>query len=86
MTDNQAADVVSAPQLAHTSGRPLRTVQRACADGSIPGARKVGRDWLIPADAARAYADRKPYDSLRKKRRVQPPPPAAGPDVPPQEG
>ena len=27
------------------------TVRRKCLRGNVPGAIKVGRDWLIPADA-----------------------------------
>lgn len=28
-----------------------RRVQKMCADGRIPGAKKFGRDWAIPAEA-----------------------------------
>ena len=34
-------------------------VRRKCLRGNVPGAVKVGRDWLIPADA--------PYDDKRVK-------------------
>ena len=27
-----------------------RRIQKMCADGRIPGAKKFGRDWAIPAD------------------------------------
>lgn len=27
-----------------------RRIQRMCAEGRIPGAKKFGRDWAIPAD------------------------------------
>ena len=32
-------------------GIPLRTLQLWCATGRVPGAKKIGRDWLIPDDA-----------------------------------
>ena len=32
-------------------------VRRKCLRGNVPGAVKVGRDWLIPADAP--YADKR---------------------------
>ncbi len=28
-----------------------RRIQKMCADGSIPGTSKIGRDWAIPMDA-----------------------------------
>jgi len=33
------------------------TVRQKCQRGNVPGAVKLGRDWLIPADA--------PYDDKR---------------------
>ena len=27
-----------------------RRIQRMCAEGRIPGAKKFGRDWAIPSD------------------------------------
>lgn len=30
-----------------------RTVRNMCAKGKIPGAEKIGRDWIIPANAER---------------------------------
>ena len=30
-----------------------RTVRNMCAKGKIPGAEKIGRDWIIPSDAER---------------------------------
>ena len=32
-------------------GLSLRMVQQFCIDGRIPGARKFGKSWAIPADA-----------------------------------
>ena len=40
-------------------GLTLRQVQYLCAHGRIPGARRFGRSWAIPADAE------KPLDRRR---------------------
>ena len=32
-------------------GKAVPTVQQKCQRGTLPGAVKIGRDWLIPADA-----------------------------------
>ena len=32
-------------------GKSPVTVRQKCQRGTIPGAVKIGRDWLIPADA-----------------------------------
>jgi len=50
------ADLLTAEELAALSGKPLRTVQRHCREGFIPGVTwKAGR-WLIPGVVARDYA------------------------------
>lgn len=40
LTTAQAAEVLSLS---------VRRVKQLCTDGRFPGARKLGRDWLIPA-------------------------------------
>ena len=37
--------------VANRIGVSLRTLQLWCATGRVPGAQKIGRDWLIPDDA-----------------------------------
>ena len=32
-------------------GKATITVADKCRRGSLPGARKIGRDWFVPADA-----------------------------------
>ncbi len=39
-------DLLTAAEVATLHGRPLRTVQNALADGSLPG-RLFGRMWLV---------------------------------------
>ena len=40
-------------------GKAPITVADKCRRGNLPGAKKVGRDWFVPADA--------PYPDLRIK-------------------
>lgn len=40
-------------------GKAPRSVRQKCQLGTLPGAVKIGRDWLIPADA--------PYPDTRIK-------------------
>lgn len=34
---------------------PLQTIRRHLRNGTIPGARRVGRTWVAPSDAAADY-------------------------------
>lgn len=48
-----------------------RRVQKMCAEGRIPGAKKFGRDWAIPADAVKPKDGRVTtgeYVNWRKKK------------------
>ncbi len=44
---------ISAAMAAEKWNMKLRSVQRYCRDGRIPGSLRVGREWQIPADAKR---------------------------------
>lgn len=50
-------------------GRSPISVQQKCRRGNVPGAIKIGRDWLVPADAP--YPDKRitsgKYRDWRKK-------------------
>lgn len=50
-------------------GKSPRSVRQKCQLGTLPGAVKIGRDWLIPADAP--YTDSRvttgQYKNWRKK-------------------
>ena len=35
-----------------------RRIQKMCADGKLPGAKKFGRDWAIPQDIERPTDNR----------------------------
>lgn len=62
-------DLIPLPEYAVKIGKSPVTVRQKCQRGSIPGAVKVGRDWLIPADAP--YTDSRitsgQYVGWRKK-------------------
>lgn len=44
---------LTAQEMADKWGVSLRYVQSLCQKGRIPGAQRMGRDWIIPADASR---------------------------------
>ncbi len=56
MTVEQATDY------AREVGEPVtaRAIRLAASHGYIPGARKVGRDWLIPYEGINHYLDHRP--------------------------
>jgi DNA-binding CsgD family transcriptional regulator len=55
-------DYISALEASKKWSVSLRQVQRLLAGGRIPGAKKYGRSWMLPADA------KKPGDLRRKKK------------------
>ena len=58
MSDN----LITIAQYAARIGRDPVTVRQKCQRGNVPGAVKIGRDWLIPEDA--------PYQDQRIKSRA----------------
>ncbi len=63
-------DLIPLPEYAARVGRAPISVRRKCLRGNLPGAVKIGRDWLIPADAP--YEDGRiksgRYTDWRKKK------------------
>jgi hypothetical protein len=57
------------PEYAARIGLTPCAVRRKCLRGTLPGAVKIGRDWLIPSEAP--YTDNRiisgKYKSWRKK-------------------
>ena len=55
-------------------GKAESSVRRKCLRGTLPGAQKIGRDWLIPADAV--YTDNRiksgNYKGFRKSTTSKP--------------
>ena len=58
-------DFITVQQAAEKWGTHPRVVQRACAEGRVPGAVKPGREWRIPADCIKP-------DDPRRARHEQP--------------
>lgn len=52
-------EYVSVAEYAARIGKEASSVKKKCQRGTLPGAVKIGRDWLIPADA--------PYPDARVK-------------------
>lgn len=44
-------DMIPVAEYAARIGRATITVADKCRRGALPGARKIGRDWFVPADA-----------------------------------
>lgn len=44
-------NLIPIAEYAKKIGKATITVADKCRRGSLPGARKVGRDWFVPADA-----------------------------------
>jgi len=66
MIDN----MITIAKYAERIGLTANAVRRKCLRGTLPGAVKIGRDWLIPADAP--YEDGRiksgRYTDWRKKK------------------
>ena len=55
-------------------GKAPTTIRQKCQRGTLPGAVKIGRDWLIPADAP--YPDNRVKSGEYRDWRKQKEPPA----------
>jgi len=44
-----ASKLVTTTEAAGRVGISRRYLQRLCLDGRVPGAERIGRDWLVPA-------------------------------------
>lgn len=65
-----ANNLIPISEYASRIGKAPRSVRQKCQLGTLPGAVKIGRDWLIPADAP--YTDNRitsgRYKEWRKPR------------------
>lgn len=61
--------MITVKEYAEKVGKAQESIRKKCQRGTLPGATKVGRDWLIPADAP--YPDARvksgDYKNWRKK-------------------
>ena len=46
-----AENMIPIAEYAAKIGKATITVADKCRRGALPGARKIGRDWFVPADA-----------------------------------
>lgn len=44
-------EMIPIAEYAKRIGKATITVADKCRRGALPGARKIGRDWFVPADA-----------------------------------
>lgn len=58
-------------EVAEKWGVTPRRVQRMCADGKIPGAKKFGRDWAIPTSTEKPVDGRIKTGEYTNWRRQQ---------------
>ena len=69
----QISDYIPLTEYAAKNNLLPNTVRRKCLRGSVPGAVKVGRDWLIPANAP--YTDERvktgKYKNWRTKKTAE---------------
>lgn len=65
-------DYVTIKEIAERWSLSTRRVQKMCAEGSIPGVIKFGRDWAIPKNSEKPV-DRRittgEYKNWRKKKK-----------------
>ena len=62
-------DLIPLKEYAARIGRDPATVRQKILRGNLPGAVKIGRDWLIPADAP--YPDKRERSGQYKNWRTK---------------
>lgn len=74
-------DFVTAEEYAAAHHVTSVAIRKKCRRGTLPGAMKIGRDWVIPADAP--YSDARvtsgKYRNWRRKGHTQEPDSTDGP-------
>ena len=63
----QTDNLLPISEYAARIGKAHRSVRQKCQLGTLPGAIKIGRDWLIPSDAP--YPDNRVKSGLYKNWR-----------------
>ena len=72
-----AVELITVREAARDSGFRVSTLRKHILAGRIPGARKDGRDWLLPRHELRSL--------LQNRPRIGRPPGSGKPPVPPKE-
>lgn len=59
MSDRTGEELIGTAEVAARWELSAQTIRRMCARGQIQGARKIGRDWLIPSPPVRLTTPRR---------------------------
>ena len=70
MSDGPAHELIGTAEVAASWNLSAQTIRRMCARGQIQGARKVGRDWLIPSPPVRLTRPRRRILTTRDIERI----------------
>lgn len=62
-------DYVTIADFAKAVGKSVVTIRQKCERGTLPGARKIGKNWIVRSDTEYRDARRKENAKLRKGRR-----------------
>lgn len=49
--DTSITNLIRATEYGNLHNKSVEMVKTLCRSGRIPGAKKIGRDWMIPSDA-----------------------------------
>lgn len=60
-------DYMTVKEYAEKLGCSIRNVQRLLKDERIPGAKKMGRDWIIPANVWPTPGEKGPLSEWEKR-------------------
>lgn len=58
-------NLVTASEYGEANGKSVEQIKVLCRNGRIPGATKIGRDWMIPADAPYPVDNRYAFKNRR---------------------
>jgi len=61
-------NIRQAAVLCRKLGKPVseRGLRKACAQGYVPGAKKIGRDWVLTYHGLNYYLDHRPRPGRKK--------------------
>lgn len=64
--DTSLLNLITAAEYGKVHGKSVEQIKVLCRNGRIYGARKIGRDWMIPADAPYPTDGRYSYTAARR--------------------
>jgi hypothetical protein len=66
--DNLNGDYITTPEASVISHKCESFIKRLCRDGRLPGAKKIGKTWLIPRETIEGYTPMKRGPRTKKER------------------